>query len=47
MVNAFRYGFVGVSDVRLDIAFALVGALIVVLMAWAYVLLRRGAGIKS
>jgi ABC-2 type transport system permease protein len=47
MVNAFRYGFVGVSDVRLDIAFALVGALIVVLMAWAYVLLRRGTGIKS
>lgn len=47
MVNAFRYGFVGVSDVRLDVAFALIGSLIVLLLAWAHVLLRRGTGIKS
>lgn len=47
MVNAFRYGFVGVSDVRIDAAFALIGGLIAVLTVWAYVLLRRGTGIKS
>jgi len=47
MVNAFRYGFVGVSDVRIDTAFALIGGLIAVLTVWAYVLLRRGTGIKS
>ena len=47
MVNTFRYGFVGVSDVRIDAAFALVGGLIVVLGGWAYLLLRRGTGIKS
>lgn len=47
MVNAFRYGFVGVSDVRIDLAFGLIGALITVLTAWAYLLLRRGTGLKT
>jgi len=47
MVNAFRYGFLGVSDVRIDQAFALIATVIVVLALWAWWLLRRGTGIKT
>jgi ABC-2 type transport system permease protein len=47
MVNTFRYGFIGVSDVRIDFAFGLIGGLIAVLTVWAYALLRTGKGIKT
>jgi len=47
MVNAFRYGLVGSSDVPVSVAFALVLLLIFVLSAFALWLLRRGVGIKS
>lgn len=47
MVNAFRYGFLGISDVRIDHAFTLVGGMIGLLTVWAWVLLRRGTGIKT
>ncbi len=46
MVDAFRYGFLGVADVAVEVAFLLVGGLIVVLSLWAWWLLRRGVGIK-
>jgi len=46
MVNAFRYGFLGVADVAIEVAFLLVGGLIAVLSLWAWWLLRRGVGIK-
>jgi ABC-2 type transport system permease protein len=47
MVNGFRYGFLGVSDVRLDQAFAIIAGMILALILWALILLRRGTGIKS
>jgi len=47
MVNAFRYGFLGVSDVRIDYAFAIICGMIMFLAVWAFVLLRRGTGIKT
>jgi ABC-2 type transport system permease protein len=47
MVNAFRYGFLGVSDIPVGIAFAIIFAFIVVLGGTALVLLNRGTGIKS
>jgi ABC-2 type transport system permease protein len=47
MVNAFRYGFLGVSDVNLPEAFAIIGGAIVVLVVWALVLLHRGTGLKT
>lgn len=47
MVNAFRYGLLGVSDIPLWIAFGLIGAFIAVLGVYSLWLLDRGVGIKS
>ena len=47
MVNAFRYGFLGVSDIPVVLAFTIILGFIVVLGTWALVLLNRGTGIKS
>ena len=47
MVNAFRYGFLGISDVEIRLAFLIVGGSILVLLLWALVLLRRGTGLKT
>jgi ABC-2 type transport system permease protein len=47
MVNAFRYGFLGVSDVDLGVAFALMAAAAIVLFALAVVLLDRGTGVRD
>lgn len=46
MVNAFRYGFLGISDVRLSIAFAVMIVLNIILLVLSLVLFRRGAGFK-
>ncbi len=47
MVNAFRYGILGVSDIGLGVAYALIIALIVVLFSFSMHLLRTGKGIRS
>jgi ABC-2 type transport system permease protein len=47
MVNAFRYGFLGTSDVSVPGAFALMIALVIGLFSWALVLLNRGTGIRD
>jgi ABC-2 type transport system permease protein len=47
MVNAFRYGFLGVSDVSVLGAFALMTALAVALFIIAVMLLNRGAGVRD
>jgi ABC-2 type transport system permease protein len=47
MVNAFRYGFLGVSDVHVGVAFALMLAAAAALFATAVVLLNRGVGIRE
>jgi len=47
MVNAFRYGLLGVSDIPLWIAFGMVGVFILVLGAYSLHLLRAGVGVKS
>jgi ABC-2 type transport system permease protein len=47
MVNAFRYGFLGTSDVSVPGAFAIMVALVVALYAWALVLLNRGSGTRD
>jgi ABC-2 type transport system permease protein len=47
MVNAFRYGILGVSDIGLGQAFLVIGALVVVLTAWSLYLLERGVGLRS
>jgi ABC-2 type transport system permease protein len=47
MVNAFRYGFLGTSDVNLGIAFALMVLAAAALFATAVTLLERGTGIRD
>lgn len=47
MVNAFRYGLLGVSDVDLGIAYLAMIGFIVVLFGYALTLLNRGYGIRS
>jgi ABC-2 type transport system permease protein len=47
MVNAFRYGFLGVSDVHVGGAFALMALAAVVLFGACVFLMGRGAGIRD
>ena len=47
MVNAFRFGFLGVSDVGVGSAFALMLGAAVVLFAAAVALMDRGVGIRE
>jgi ABC-2 type transport system permease protein len=47
MVNAFRYGLLGVSDIALWQAFAIIIGFILALGAYAMWLLGRGVGIKQ
>lgn len=46
MVNAFRYGMLGVSDVNLVSCYAILISIIVVLTAYSMWLLNRGKGIR-
>jgi ABC-2 type transport system permease protein len=47
MVNGFRYGFLGVSDVNVTISIVLLIGFNLALFALAYVLLQRGTGIRN
>lgn len=47
MVNAFRYGLIGVTDVNIEIAFAITGGCILLLTVFGLFLLHRGVGIKT
>jgi ABC-2 type transport system permease protein len=47
MVNAFRYGMLGVSDIPIGVAYAIILAFAVVLFAACLVLVRRGVGIRT
>ncbi len=47
MVNAFRYGFLGTSDVSVVGAFAIMIACALGLFGWAWVLLDRGTGTRD
>jgi ABC-2 type transport system permease protein len=47
MVNAFRYGFLGRSDVDVVLAFAIMVGAAVVLFGIALTLMRRGIGLRD
>lgn len=47
MVNAFRYGLLGTSDVPVGVAYALMLGFVVALAALGLWLLRRGVGLRS
>jgi ABC-2 type transport system permease protein len=47
MVNAFRFGILGVSDINLYLAFAIILLFIVALFGYSLWLLRWGTGIRN
>jgi ABC-2 type transport system permease protein len=47
MVNAFRYGVLGISDVHVGVAFAVMLGFVVALSIVALQLLERGVGLRS
>jgi ABC-2 type transport system permease protein len=47
MVNAFRYGFLGISDVDVGFSFAIMIAAVLVLFAACVWLMNRGTGIRD
>jgi len=47
MVNAFRYGMLGVSDISMPIAYAVIVGFIVVLYSFSLWLLKRGVGLRG
>ena len=47
MVNAFRYGFLGISDINLSTSYAISIGFIIVLYLFSLFLLRKGHGIRT
>lgn len=47
MVNAFRYGFLGISDISVWVCFAVLIAFVIGFSLWAAWLFRRGVGLKA
>ena len=47
MVNSFRYGFLGVSDIDLSLALGVIMIFIIILFSICMLLLNRGTGIRD
>ncbi|WP_372883236.1 ABC transporter permease [Psychromonas sp.] len=47
MINAFRYGFLGIADVSIVWSFSVIGTFIVVFYTVVTLLLKNGVGIRS
>ena len=47
MVNAFRYGLLGVSDINLSSGISIILGFTLILALYAHSLMKRGVGIKS
>ena len=47
MINAFRYGMLGVSDINVTYALGMIGVFVIVLSAFCLYLLNRGVGLKA
>jgi ABC-2 type transport system permease protein len=47
MVNAFRYGLLGIADIDIHLAFAIILLFIAVLFSFSLWLLARGVGIRQ
>ncbi len=47
MVNAFRYGFLGTSDIDLYLSYTLIVGFILALFVFSLYLLRKGQGIRT
>lgn len=46
MVNAFRYGMLGVSDIKVEVAFVIIITCIIALSSFALYLLNKGTGLR-
>lgn len=47
MVNAFRYGFLGISDISLTTSYVIIIAFIITLYIFSLYLLKKGHGIRT
>ncbi len=47
MVNAFRFGILGVTDIDVSVALGIIGLFVVVLFSFALWLLHKGIGLRS
>ncbi len=47
MINAFRYGLIGVTDIDIQTTFIITGGFIVILISFSLYLLHKGIGIKN
>ncbi len=47
MVNAFRYGFLGISDVSVKLSFGVMIVAVIALLALTLWLFKRGSGLKN
>jgi ABC-2 type transport system permease protein len=47
MVNAFRYGMLGTSDISISMAYAIIFAAVVALYAAVAWLLSHGTGVRA
>ena len=47
MINAFRYGMLGVSDINVTYALGMIGVFVVAMSAFCLYLLNKGIGLKS
>ncbi len=47
MVNTFRFGIIGVSDIPVATAYAMLGLFVLVLGSWAMYLLNTGRGLRT
>ena len=47
MINAFRYGFIGISDIELWISYSIIIGFIIGLYGYVIYLMRKGTGLRS
>jgi ABC-2 type transport system permease protein len=47
MVNGFRYGILGISDIHIAVSYGIIIAFIIALVTFSMYLLNRGVGIRS
>lgn len=47
MINGFRYGFLGISDVNVFVSFLMMIVFIILFASWGLYLLNKGTGLKN
>jgi ABC-2 type transport system permease protein len=47
IVDTFRYGILGVSDVNIYVGFSMICVLFIIFLVWSLILLQRGTGMRT